>query len=31
MTSERIGLQVPAVVVRGGRPRTLQVTLDELT
>jgi S1-C subfamily serine protease len=31
MTSERIGRQVPAVVVRGGRPRTLEVTLDELT
>src|SRR5579875_2957796 len=30
MTSERIGRQVPAVVVRGGRPRTLELTLDEL-
>ena len=30
MTSERIGRQVPAVVVRGGNPRTLPVTLDEL-
>jgi S1-C subfamily serine protease len=30
MTPERIGRQVPAVVVRGGRPRTLELTLDEL-
>jgi serine protease Do len=30
MTSERIDRRVPAVVVRGGRPRTLEVTLDEL-
>jgi S1-C subfamily serine protease len=30
MTSERIGRHVPAVVVRGGRPRTLELTLDEL-
>lgn len=30
MTSERIGRRVPAVVVRGGRPRTLELTLDEL-
>jgi S1-C subfamily serine protease len=31
MTSERIDREVPAVVVRGGRPRTLQVRLDELS
>jgi S1-C subfamily serine protease len=30
MTSERIGRRVPAVVVRGGQPRTLELTLDEL-
>src|SRR5579875_240517 len=30
MTSERIGRRVPAVVVRGGRPRTLELILDEL-
>jgi S1-C subfamily serine protease len=31
MTSERIGRRVPAVVVRGGEPRTLELTLDELS
>jgi S1-C subfamily serine protease len=30
MSAERIGRRVPAVVVRGGRPRTLELTLDEL-
>jgi S1-C subfamily serine protease len=30
MTSERIGRRVPAVVVRGGQPRTLELTRDEL-
>jgi serine protease Do len=30
MTSERIGRRVPAVVVRGGQRRTLELTLDEL-
>ncbi len=30
MTSERIGRRVGAVVLRGGRPRTLELTLDEL-
>ena len=30
MTCERIGRRVPAVVLRGGQPRTLELTLDEL-
>jgi S1-C subfamily serine protease len=31
MTSERIGRRVEAIVVRGGQPRTLELTLDELS
>ena len=30
MTAERIGQRVPAVVVRGGQPRTLELSLEEL-